>query len=273
MFAAVAPCVAAQQTRSGDDAGKSLFAQSAGEVLQREFGNGAASYLLLDAKSGTLLASRWDNYEQPIPVGSLVKPFTALAYASEHDFRYPSYECRGKANGCWQPRAHGTLQITAAVAVSCNAYFRRLAQGVALPHVDAVAANYGLELPDGNSTSVNLIGIGDAWRISPLRLAQAYLELYRRKESPGVAPLLEGMRESALFGTGAAVGRQLKHSTVLVKTGTAPCTHTPGAPADGFVLTLAPADAPEILLLIRVHGVAGAKAAETAGRVLREMEE
>jgi cell division protein FtsI/penicillin-binding protein 2 len=130
-----------------------------------------------------------------------------------------------------------------------------------------------LESPDADSTSANLIGIGDQWRISPIHMAQAYLELFRRKDQPGVSPILEGMRQSALHGTGAAVDRQLKHATALVKTGTAPCTHSPWAPADGFVLAMVPADQPEILLLIRVHGVAGAKAAETAGRMLRQMEE
>jgi cell division protein FtsI/penicillin-binding protein 2 len=81
------------------------------------------------------------------------------------------------------------------------------------------------------------------------------------------------MRQSALRGTGAAVGRRLKHTDALVKTGTAPCTHAHWAPADGFVLVLAPALQPEILLFVRVHGVTGAKAAETAGSMLRQMQE
>jgi hypothetical protein len=38
-------------------------------------------------------------------------------------------------------------------------------------------------------------------------------------------------------------------------------------------MSLVPADQPEILLMIRVHGVAGAKAAVTAGRMLSRMEE
>jgi len=104
-------------------------------------------------------------------------------------------------------------------------------------------------------------------------MAKAYLELYRRKDQPGVSPLVEGMRQSALHGTGAAIGRQLKQTTALVKTGTAPCTHSSWAPADGFVLALVPAEQPEILLFVRMHSVTGAKAAETAGRMLHQMEE
>ena len=228
---------------------------------------------MLDVKTGAVLASHWDNSEMAIPMGSLVKPFTALAYAQAHDFRYPVYECKGKSNGCWQPRPHGKLDITAAVSVSCNAYFRRLAEGVTLEQLRPVALAFGLELPDAGSTSATLFGLGDQWRISPIHIAQAYLELDRRENQPGVSQIVEGMRQSAQRGTGAAVDRQLKHAKALVKTGTAPCTHSPWAPADGFVLALVPEDQPEILLFVRIHGVAGAKAAETAGQMLRQMEE
>jgi cell division protein FtsI/penicillin-binding protein 2 len=252
---------------------RSLFSQSALEILRRDYATSETSYLLLDAKSGELLASHWENYEKPIPLGSLVKPFAALAYAEAHDFHYPIYECKGKVSGCWQDQLHGKLDITAAVSVSCNAYFRRLAENVSAEQLSPVTQAFGLEFPEAGFTSSNLIGLGKRWRISPVHMARAYLELYRRKEQPGVAPILEGMRRSALRGTGVAVDRQLKHAVALVKTGTAPCSHTPWAPADGFVLALVPADQPEILLLLRIHGVAGAKAAETAGRMLRQMEE
>lgn len=262
-----------QRVRAPADTRHSLFSQSAVKILERNGTAGDTSYLLLDSESGALLASRWEDYDKPIPLGSLVKPFTALSYAQSHEFHYPVYECKGKASGCWQPRPHGELDITAAISVSCNAYFRRMAESIPVQQIIPVAQTFGLEFPDADSTSATLIGLGEQWRISPLHMARAYLELFRRKDQPGVFPILEGMRQSALRGTGAAVDRQLAHAAALVKTGTAPCTHSPSAPADGFVLALVPADQPEILLLIRVHGVAGAKAAETAGRMLRQMEE
>ena len=265
------PCLS--QNQPSADTSRSLFSQSAVEVLQREFGDTGASYLLLDANSGTLLASHWQNYDTPIPLGSLVKPFTALAYSSAHDFRYPVYECKGKASGCWQDRPHGKLDFVTAFSVSCNGYFRRLAESATAEQMDEVTRVFGLEPPEAGFASASLVGLGDQWRISPLRMAHAYLELVRRKEQPGVAPILEGMRQSALRGTGAAVGRRVKHKDALVKTGTAPCTHAPWAPADGFVLVMLPAEQPEILLFVRVHGVTGARAAETAGSMLRLMQE
>ena len=255
------------------EARQSLFLQSAADILKRDFTSPGTSYLLLDANSGDLLARNWEDYDRPIPLGSLVKPFTALAYADSHEFRYPIYECQGKSTGCWQDQPHGKLDLSAAISVSCNSYFRRMAEGVSLERISSVARSFSLEAPDSDSTSANLIGLGQQWRISPIHMARGYLELYRRKDQPGVAPILEGMRRAALRGTGAAVDRQLNHSAALVKTGTATCTHTPREPTDGFVLALVPANQPEILLLLRVHGVAGAKAAESAGRALRQMQE
>ncbi len=250
-----------------------LFSQSAVRVLERDFSTDDTSYLLLDANSGGLLVSRWENYDHSIALGSLVKPFTALAYAGAHDFQYPVYACGGQASGCWQARPHGTLDIVSAISVSCNSYFRLLAENVSAEQLLPVTSAFGLESPSTNLNKRSLIGLGEQWKISPLRMARAYLELYRRRDQPGVRELLAGMLQSEQHGTGAAVGRALKGSGAFVKTGTASCTHTARAPADGFVVVLAPAQQPEILLLIRVHGVAGAKAAETAARMLSRMEE
>jgi hypothetical protein len=247
-----------------------LFTQSLRQSLERQFhSNKDISYLLIDADSAELLAADWPNPNRPIPPGSLVKPFTALAYASSHNCRYPIYECRGKSTGCWQPKPHGKLDLSNAISVSCNSYFRQLAQKIDADQVRAITVTYGLDPPPPDSPSTALVGIGDDWKISPLPLAHAYLELARRNNQPGVAEILEGLRRSALRGTGAAIGPAISPATALVKTGTAPCTHSPSAPADGFVIAMLPADKPQVLLLLRVHGQAGARAAEAAATALR----
>ena len=56
----------------------SLFGQSAAQILHREFTSSDVSFLLLDARTGALLTSRWDGADLPIPLGSLVKPFVNL---------------------------------------------------------------------------------------------------------------------------------------------------------------------------------------------------
>lgn len=250
-----------------------LFAQSAIEVLNREFQDARISYLLFDARTQVLLSSRWEDPSRPIPLGSLVKPFTALAYAQAHNFQYPRHICRGAASGCWQVQPHGELDIVSAIAVSCNSYFRTLAAKVSGEQLVSTTNAFGLESPNPEVSGDSLMGLGEQWRISPLHMAHAYLELSRRGDQPGVRELLSGMAQSAKRGTGAGVGRALKHTDALVKTGTAPCTHPRSAPVDGFVVALVPANQPELLLMIRVHGAAGAKVAVTAGRMLSRLEE
>ena len=251
----------------------SLYAQSAAQILEREFTGREASFLLLDVRSGALLASRWDDVEQPIPMGSLVKPFTALAFGEEHQFHYPTHLCRGDAGGCWLPRGHGEIGVSAAIADSCNSYFRMLSAGMTSADVIPSAKRIGLDLPGVELAGPELIGVGNRWRIAPLHMAHAYLELNRRRDQPGVRELMAGMAQSARQGTGLEVDRALKHSTALAKTGTAACTHHDRAPGDGFVVTLVPAERPELLLMVRVHGVPGAKAAAVAGQMLARIEE
>ena len=253
--------------------GKSLFAQSAVQLLAREFPNPDISFLLFDAHSGVLLSSRWDDPQNPIPLGSLIKPFTALGYAAQHNYQFPAHTCRGAASGCWQARPHGELNLTSAIAYSCNSYFRALAATLTGEQLGPIAKQFNIEPPGADLTGPPLMGLGDQWRISPLKMAHAYLELVRRREQPAVREILAGMAQASEYGTGSAVGHALKHSDALVKTGTAPCTHARPAPGDGFTIALVPAAQPEILLMVRVHSVPGAIASATAARMLARLEQ
>jgi cell division protein FtsI/penicillin-binding protein 2 len=256
-----------------DSSEASLFAQSAGEALNRSFPSRNISFLLLDARTGRMLASRWDHPHTPVPMGSLVKPFTALAYGEQHGFRYPAHTCRGTATGCWLPRGHGDVDLTAAIAYSCNAYFRMLTENLTAADVSPTASRFELEPPRDDATGTQLAGLGARWQISPLRMARAYLELVRRRKQPGVNQILVGMAQSARHGTGAEVHRAFPVFDALAKTGTAACTHAQHAAGDGFTVALVPADEPQILLMVRVHGVPGAQAAKTAGQMLRRIED
>jgi cell division protein FtsI/penicillin-binding protein 2 len=251
----------------------SLFAQSAAQILQQEFTDTRVSFLLMDVQTGSVLASRWDGPDQPIPLGSLVKPFIALAYGEEHSYHYPLHFCRGEADRCWLPRGHGEIDITSAIADSCNSYFRMLTAGMTSADVIPAAGRFGLDPPASELSGADLIGVGNRWLISPLHMARAYLELNRRRGQAGVHDVIAGMAQSGRQGTGAEVDRALQHSSALVKTGTAACIHHERAPGDGFVIALVPAEQPTLLLMVRVHGVPGAKAAVTAGRMLSGIEE
>jgi len=250
----------------------SLFAQAASQRLAHDYPDASMSFLLIDVPSGKTLASRWDNLDTPIPLGSLVKPFTALAYGEHHAFLFPPHVCRGSATGCWRPRGHGLVDLSTAIAYSCNSYFRVLTEQMTAADVAPTAMHFGLEPPASASAGPALAGLGDRWLISPPHMAGAYLELVRRRDQPGVRQILAGMAQSAQQGTGAEVDRALPFPYALVKTGTAMCTHSTHAPGDGFAIVMTPSQEPRTLLMVRVHGVPGAQAAKIAGEMLRSLQ-
>lgn len=252
-------------------ASAALQQQSIARLLEQRFPEPDLSYLLLDARTGDLVAARWENASQPVPMGSLLKPFTALAYGEAHGFHYPEYVCRGQAGGCWRPRGHGRIGLTQAVAHSCNAYFRALAAQVPAEVLSAVLMRYGVSASDPADSASAKIGVGSGWKVSPLEMARAYLALASRSADPGADDLAAGMLLSARLGTGSAVDSALGPplAGARVKTGTAPCLHSHKLPGDGYAVVLYPAESPRFLLLVQVHGVPGSKAAVTAGRMTR----
>jgi cell division protein FtsI/penicillin-binding protein 2 len=252
-------------------AAASLYDQSIARLLAQRYDSCDLSYILIDANTRCLIASRWDQIGEPVPVGSLVKPFLALAYGQKHNFRYPAFFCHGAADGCWLSRGHGKVDISSAIAHSCNAYFMRLASSLDAEDVDSTARRYGLSMGHAPLDAAEMIGLGGAWRIAPEELLRAYLLLTAVPPPAGAAELLRGMALCARLGTAEAVGRNLHGLAALAKTGTAPCVHEPRAPGDGYVLMLYPADQPRWALLVRVHGVPGARAAQVGGRMLNSV--
>lgn len=202
------------------------------------------SFLRMDVRTGRVLERQWQD-DRPIHPGSLAKPFIALAYAQSHQFRFPEITC----TRCWLPRGHGRIGLRDAIAQSCNTYFDTLRAALGPGELDAVARRFGLRSVD---------------EARPEELLRAYIELSRRAAEPGVNVILEGMRLAAKSGT----AKRLAHDA-LAKTGTAPCTHIPKAPGDGFVVVLYPAVQPRVALLARLHGRPGSHAAAEAARLVQ----
>ncbi len=219
----------------------------------------AAIQLLLDGPPQARRAI-WADAEAPIPPGSLLKPFTALAYAQTHGYRYPAATCTGE--GCWLPAGHGSLRLSEALARSCNVYFRALARSVSPAALAHTAVALGLPPPPLDAGPDSLWGLGAEWRVAPARLLHAYRALQRRGADPGVGPILKGLQRAASSGTAAATG-----GDALAKTGTAPCVHR-GSNGDGYCCVLYPADKPRYTMLLQLHGRTGREAARAAGVVL-----
>jgi cell division protein FtsI/penicillin-binding protein 2 len=149
-------------------------------VLSREFSSADITYLLLDVRTRTFIAKRWENSDAAIPVGSLVKPFTAIAYAETHAFQFPEFTCTPGA--CWYPQGHGKMNIVRATAFSCNAYFINLATEVSAAQVETVARRFGLNGPGQSASPEAMAGRYGVWQETPEALAKAYAELLARRD-------------------------------------------------------------------------------------------
>jgi cell division protein FtsI/penicillin-binding protein 2 len=288
----------------GQSPSPSLYAQATSAILDRSFPSPRVEYLLLDLEASQTVALRWAHPEAPVPVGSLLKPFVALAYGQFHggaaspsssSGAFPAVHCHGKSDGCWRTKGHGSLQLEQALGQSCNAYFLALATDLSSSNAGrdamrSMSTAYHLPAPpEPESSSENSatalpgmwIGVTPEWRISPPVLAQAYAELVSRSR---IGPqdeirtrLLAGMRlASGPGGTASKVG--VHPGGVLAKTGTAPCVPDSKsgrclANGDGLVVLLTPADHPRLLLLVRQRGTTGAETAALAGQMLTRLEE
>ncbi len=223
------------------------------------------NYIVVDVRTRQIVKQDWPDADRPIPAGSLVKPFTALASSGP----FPEFVCHGAVDRCWLAKGHGPMRFRDALANSCNAYFLQLARNVDANSLMVVAAKFGISPPDVDTPEARIglgrVELGNVWEISPLALARAYCELTARSAEPRVAEILAGLKQAAESGTASAIGRGS-----LAKTGTAPCVAKRKHVGDGFTIVLEPAEAPRIAILVRVHGVPGAEAAKSAALILRQ---
>jgi len=249
---------------------RALFAQTASATLEQNFSDPALSWLLLD-RSGGILAQHWTHVQLPIPPGSLLKPFLAVAYGEQHEFNYPHVLCMGSQGKCWLPQGHGRLGLEQALAQSCNDYFLSLANGLDRDRAMRTFNRFELNGLPRNADDSTLMGLSDGWRETPLSIARAYWKLLDDSSQPAQARIVAGMQASAQTGTAREVDGALGAHAALAKTGTAVCTHSPRATADGFAVVLYPAEQPRMLLLLRRHGSTGAQTAAQAGAMLRSL--
>jgi hypothetical protein len=242
---------------------QSLYSQTLQSTLTRN--NANLEFLVLDLRTHQFLANTFPDTNQPIPVGSLLKPFLAFAYLSRPHHPELHTICRGHSDRCWRAGGHGQLTLPEALAQSCNAYFLALAATLT-PDEIALPAH-----PPLDATPEDLIGLTPAWSIAPQTLVKAYAQLLTSPTTPPT--ILLGMRLSASEGTASLVGRH--PGSVLAKTGTAPCIPGPQlckASGDGLVLVAVPADHPALLLLVRRRATTGAMTAQSAGHILTQLE-
>lgn len=183
-----------------------------------------APRLQIWCRSATGILTRHDGGDTPIPVGSLQKPFVVAAWAAAHPGQAPPRFHCGPESGCWLPVGHGDLSLPHALAVSCNTYFRNLAESAPPAQLGRAFRDAGfLRAPRSPEEAIGLSGPDGPLRICPSALLTAYDRLVRQPWIEGESlrgQVLAGLREAALEGTAKGLG----HRGFWAKTGTVPAT-------------------------------------------------
>ena len=296
--------VAAIKIASGQGLRQALELQLAGLAAKSH-----SAILLWDLpKQEGLAAVGMEVFTTPRCLGSLVKPFVLLAYLNEHcrNFTLHASEvspsprvdnlapCLGHVSDacpieCWYKPGHGTLDMSSALAFSCNQYFYQLAKQISPEAFIETLTAQSLS-PSNNRPGVasirpeTMIGLDSNLKLVPLRVLKAYAALISGHPSPGAgslalpdfhfAILINGLRLGASEGTSALAQRALPpNHHLLGKTGTSPAFvggQYLKSRTDGWFLGFYPAAQPVLAVMVYYPGGLGARdAAPLGGQAIR----
>ena len=254
--------------------------------------------VVLDVHSGRVLATYHPDVaaRRAVHPGSSIKPFTLLALlnAGQVD-AHTALVCKrpltiaGHRLDCTHPDTKEPMGPATALAYSCNSYFTSVATRLTPEQLRATFVQDGFSSithlgPGEASGSVALAqstedlqlqAIGE-WGINttPLELLRAYRDLallsQKNNDAAVTALLFEGLQDSVTFGMAHAAQPQASIK-VAGKTGTAladdgPWTH-------GWFAGYAPAENPEIVLVVYLENGHGSDAAALASKILAAFSE
>ena len=248
--------------------------------------------VVLDVNSGRLLATYHADVaaRRVARPGSSIKPFTLLALLQTGNVdAHTALVCKrpltiaGHKLDCTHPETPEPLGPASALAYSCNSYFTSVATRLtpAQLHDSFVRAGFGslthLEPNEASgsvalaqsSEELQLQAIGEAGiSVTALELARAYrgLALLSQKNSDAkvTASLFEGLQESVSYGM-AHAAQPASPIKVAGKTGTAPADEGPWT--HGWFAGYAPADNPEIVVVVFLEKGHGSDAAALASKI------
>jgi cell division protein FtsI/penicillin-binding protein 2 len=215
---------------------------------------------------GDAVASRW--LARP---GSTIKPFSLLTLLEagkvtpKDEFVCPrKLTIAGRAFPCVHPNVPLAMNVSRAIAYSCNCAVAHFAQRFAPGELAAALMGAGFTSVRTNlsSEASQLQALGeDGMNVTALELLSAYRRLALRVKEEKLAPIVEGLEGSVDFGS--SQGAQIENVRVAGKTGSA----FPWAWFAGF----APSRNPQVAVVALVEGRSGgADAAPVAGELLRK---
>lgn len=209
--------------------------------------------------------------------GSTMKPLSLLALldagklTGTDEFRCPGkVVLAGYYLNCSHPLTPLPMNVSRAIAYSCNCAVAHFAQRFAPGELAGFLARTGLNSATGLSVSgpdQQLQALGETRvQVTPLELAAAYCYLARRVIDQAMAPVLDGMEGAVEFGT--AQSARLERVRVAGKTGS---VRTSSGQHAAWFAGFAPSRSPEVAVVVLVQGRSGGSdAAPIAARILRE---
>jgi len=251
----------------------------------------SGAVVVISVSSGKILA-HWNldiaaqRLETP---GSTVKPFVLMELLEKAKIdpaqrvicHRPLY-IGGKRMDCSHPVAITSLDAADAIAYSCNTYFATVATRLSPGELADKFKQIGFTSPAGYAQNeitgevrtpadqgeLQLQALGE-WgvRVTPLELLAAYDSMARRKlkgDLGATAPVFDGLERAVKYGV--AHGAQPVGTMAAGKTGTAAGLRTPET--HGFFLGYAPADEPQIVVMVYLERGRGMDAAAVAGPII-----
>lgn len=206
--------------------GATAFAASASEALAKALRGTQAAGVVIDLKSGVLLA-RVGRESRATP-GSTIKPLL-LEYALEHGviaagtqvFCDRRLRIAGRNVDCTHPANRSVFTAESALAESCNRYFAELGRRFSGESLEQALRASRLEhrsVAAAGAEELELTSLGlENVTSTPLELAEAYRGLALKLPEGG--PVERGLRESVDFGM--AHPAAVDGIVILGKTGTA----------------------------------------------------
>lgn len=255
--------------------------------------NHPGTFVVVEVTSGKILASnnlRLAATTLQTP-GSTLKPFVLMTLLELHRLDpAQKFLCKRKLQigserlDCTHPISISELNADDAIAYSCNSYFAHVS--VRLTGADLVQAfrRAGFDSPSSlvdndatgnirtpsNPAQIQLAALGaEGIEVTPLELLAAYRKLALRKRNGDIgkdAPVFDGLQHSVEYGMAHA--GNVDDMKVAGKTGTAASRNNPRT--HGFFVGYAPAEKPEIAVVVFVQQGRGTDAAALAQTVFRE---
>ena len=284
-------CLTLWGAAQAQDRGRAANAADLRQAMARALNGKAGAAVVLDIASSKVLAAYHPEVAArrvALP-GSAIKPFTLLALLDSGKVNeHTALMCKRALNvgghklDCMHPSVKQPLDPAAALAYSCNSYFTTVATRLTPSELrqsflkDGFASPSGLERDEtpgsvglaSTQAELQLEAIGE-WgvQVTPLELLRAYQRLAQlsQQHDPNLTPLFAGLEGSVSYGMGHLAQPDAKMK-VAGKTGTARVEE--GAWRHGWFAGWAPADKPEIVLVVFLEKGYGPTDAAGVARVI-----